>query len=398
MANKRKNANGAGNIRQRVTIRSDGTLHKTWEARYTTGFDENTGKQKQHSVYGKTQSEVREKLTKILSEIDTGSYIDPTNMTVDEWFAMWLKDYLCDINDSTARLYSSTVRNYILPSLGKLKLKRLDGIRIQHLYDRFYHPVDPQKNPLSAKTIRNIHGVLHKALQQAVDLGFITKNPTVSCKLPKIQKEEILPLNENQVSYFLKQVSGSPHELLYKIALFTGLRQGEILGLTWDCVDWDHKTLLVYRQLAKKQDRNGTTSFSPTKNGNSRIIKLPPYVIQLFKQQQAGNERLKKTAQELWVENNLVFTNAIGECRSYRTVYDCYKRIVKKIGAPSARFHDLRHTYAYMALSSGIDIKTVQHNLGHATPDFTLKVYAHVTAVMEENGANRMEKYIQEIA
>lgn len=297
---------------------------------------------------------------------------------------------------SSAYLYASTIKTYVLPELEKVMLKKLDGIKIQRLYDGLYRPKDG-RDPVSAKTIKNIHGILHKSLQQAVELGYIAKNPTVSCKLPKIEKKEIQPLNEEQVAAFLKEVQGSPHEQLYKVALFTGLRQGELLGLTWDCIDWEHQTLRIYRQLRKEQRKGGEHYFSSPKNGKGRMLKLPASVIQLFKEQQAIDEQLKENAQSLWANRDLVFPNAIGDYLSHRTVYDCFKRIVRRIGVPDARFHDLRHTYAYMALSSNIDVKTVQHNLGHSTTDFTLKVYAHVTTQMQEKAAENMENYIRSI-
>lgn len=395
MRKTRRGANGSGNIRKRTQVRKDGTTRTYWEGRYSLGFDEKSGKQIQKSVYGKTQGEVREKITKILSEIDMGTHVEPTKMTVKEWYSFW-ETYMIDIKESTAYLYQTYIKTYVLPYLGSIPMKKLDGTRIQKLYDSLYRPTD-DRNPLSAKTVKNIHSFLSKSLQQAVDLGYIAKNPTSTCKLPKIEKEERLPLDENQVADFLSAIKGSPHELLYKIALFTGLREGEVLGLTWDCVDWEHGTLFVYRQLRKEQKKGGKYYFSTPKNGKSRLLKVPPTVLQLLKQQQAVLEQQKVLARSMWADNNLVFPNAIGAFLSYRTVYDCYKRIVKKIGAPKARFHDLRHTYAYMALSSGIDVKTVQYNLGHATPDFTLRVYAHVTAKMKEMGSERMERYIQDI-
>lgn len=395
MAKSKRNASGSGNIREKVIKRKNGKVDTYWEARYSLGFDSH-GKQVQKSISGKTQNEVRAKLIKVLSEIDAGTHIEPTKMTVGEWLTIWQRDYLCDVKKSSAYLYASTIKTYVLPELEKVMLKKLDGIKIQRLYDGLYRPKDG-RDPVSAKTIKNIHGILHKSLQQAVELGYIAKNPTVSCKLPKIEKKEIQPLNEEQVAAFLKEVQGSPHEQLYKVALFTGLRQGELLGLTWDCIDWEHQTLRIYRQLRKEQRKGGEHYFSSPKNGKGRMLKLPASVIQLFKEQQAIDEQLKENAQSLWANRDLVFPNAIGDYLSHRTVYDCFKRIVKRIGVPDARFHDLRHTYAYMALSSNIDVKTVQHNLGHSTTDFTLKVYAHVTAQMQENAAESMERYIQSI-
>ena len=189
--------------------------------------------------------------------------------------------------------------------------------------------------------------------------------------------------------------SNNPHEYLYQITIFTGLRQGELLGLTWDCLNMERGTLLVKQQLRREQQKGGQYYFSTTKNSRSRVLTLAPSVVRLFHLQKIKQNGMRTKAGELWQETGLIFTNEVGSRLSYRTAYDCFKRVVAKIGAPDTRFHDLRHTYAVMAIQSGDDIKTVQENLGHATASFTLDVYGHVTAQMKQASADRMEKFIQ---
>ena len=179
MRSNTKNAKGSGTIRKR----SDGR----WEARYTTGIDSKTGKQIQKSVYGKTQKEVRQKLTEITAELDAGTYREPCKMTVDEWLDIWLKDYQIGVKPSTAYLYERQTKLYLRPELGSIPLETLKAHTIQHLYNKLSQEHDGQP-ALSSKTIKNIHGVLHKALQQAVLLNYIRYNPTSACVLPKIIK------------------------------------------------------------------------------------------------------------------------------------------------------------------------------------------------------------------
>jgi integrase len=121
-------------------------------------------------------------------------------------------------------------------------------------------------------------------------------------------------------------------------------------------------------------------------------------VVRIFQLQKIRQNGMRAKAGELWQESNLIFSNAVGGYLSYRTAYDCFKRVVKKMGFSVTRFHDLRHTYAVMAIQSGDDIKTVQENLGHATAAFTLDVYGHVTAQMKQASADRMEKFIQSVS
>ena len=390
-------ANGVGSIRKKTVIKN-GKEYIYWEARYTAGFDPGTGKQIQRSITAKTQKEVAQKLKQATYEIDQGTYSAPTKLTVEEWLDIWVKDYLEDVKSSTKYLYKRNVEQYIIPHLGAVKLEALNSPMVQALYNKLLKPENVDVKALSAKSVRNVHGVLHKALQQAVQNGYLRVNPADACKPPRVAKKEIHPLDEIQVSEFLIVIQGHIHEYLYKITLFTGMREGEVLGLTWDCLDLERGTLLIKQQLCREKKKGGKYYFAPPKNNKNRVLTLPPSVIQLFRLQKLKQDSMRLEAGDCWEENNLVFSNQTGNFLSYRTVYDCFKRIMVKIGSPTTRFHDLRHTYAVMAIKSGDDIKTVQENLGHATAAFTLDIYGHVTAQMRRNSADRMEQVIKSVS
>ena len=383
-----KNAKGGGTIRKRPDGR--------WEARYTLGIDPKTGKQIQKSVYGKTQKEVRQKLTAITAEIDDGTYMEPCRMTLDEWLDIWLRDYLTGVKPSTAYLYQRQAKLYIRPALGSVRLDRLEPHTIQRFYNSLHEERDG-KPPLSAKSIKNIHGILHKALQQAVLLNYLRTNPTNACILPKIIKKEIHPMDDRDTALFLEAIKGCRYELLLKVDLFTGLREGELLGLMWDCVDFEKGTLLINKQLRRSQRKGGTYYFSPPKNNKSRTITPAPYVMKLLQAQKGQQTRQRLMAGPAWEDSGLVFTNEFGRYVSYRAIFDSFKRIVKRIGLPDARIHDLRHTYAVNCIRAGDDIKTVQSNLGHATAAFTLDVYGHFTDDMRSVSAQRMEGFITNV-
>ena len=382
---KTKGAKGGGTIRQRPDGR--------WEARYTLGIDPGTGKQIQKSVYGKTQKEVRQKLIAITAEIDNGTYQEPCKMTVNEWLDIWLKDYQIGVKDSTAYLYERQAKLYLRPALGNIPLETLKAHTVQRLYNLLSQEHDGQP-ALSAKSIKNIHGVLHKALQQAVLLNYIRYNPTTACVLPKIVKKEIHPLTDQQTAQLLNLLKGGKYEIPLTVDLFTGLREGELLGLMWDCVDFDKGTILVNKQLHRSQKKGEGYYFAPPKNNKSRTIRPAPYVMTLLRQQKLVQTQMRLAAGPAWQESGLVFTNEFGRYISLQAVFDCFKRTVRKVGLPNLRIHDLRHTYAVNSIRAGDDIKTVQSNLGHATAAFTLDVYGHFTDDMRQASSQRMEQFI----
>ena len=394
--NKSRSASGMGNIRKKSRM-VNGKTYTYYEARYTEGFDPGTGKQIQRSISGKTQKEVAQKLKAAIAALDTGTYIAPCKMTVGEWMDVWSKQYLGGVKESTVAAYNATIRTHIKPGIGAVRIDALDTNLVQNFYNRLREPTK-DRDAVSPKTVKNVHGILHKALQQAVANGYIRFNPTNACVLPRIEKKELQPLDEAETKLFLDAVKGHPLELLYTVTLFTGMREGEALGLTWDRVDFMRGTILISRQLQKEKKAGGQFRLVSLKNDKPRRIMPAPWVMQLLRDRKLQQYEHKERAGAAWSNPmNLVFTNELGGHLIPQTVVRHFKEIVSSIGRPDARFHDLRHSYAVASLRSGDDIKTVQGNLGHATAAFTLDVYGHVTNQMQEASAVRMEAYIKGI-
>lgn len=388
-----RSAQGAGNIRKK-TVTRNGKEYVYWEARYTAGYDPGTGKQIQKSISGKTQKEVRQKLQKIESSLTDGIYIEPSKMTVEQWLDIWHKEYLGGVKQSTVAHYGSHIEKNTKPYIGAVKLAALKPHTIQALYNRLQRS-DENPNGLSAKTIKNLHGVLHKSLKQAVMLGYIPANPADACILPRIEKKEVSFIEEEGIAALLDRIKGHQFENVYKVDLFTGMRQGEILGLTWDCVDFENAVLTVNKQLQKEHKKGGQYALVSCKTDRIRRIKPAPFVMDILKQQKQKQLHERLLSRGAWEnEWNLVFTNELGGHLCATTVYNHFKRIVKEIGLPSVRFHDMRHTFAMISLQNGDDIKTVQENVGHATASFTLDVYGHVSQRMKQESADRMQGFI----
>ena len=386
MTTKRKgvrSAQGGGTIRQRADGR--------WEARYTTGRDTGTGKQVQRSVYGDTQREVLDKLRDATARVSSGTYIEPSRMTVAQWLDVWTSEYMGGIKENTAVTYKTQVEQHIKPALGNVKLGALTVPAVQKLYN------DLRRNKgLSPKTIKNVHGVLNRAMNQAVTIRYLGVNPCAGARLPRMEKRTIHPLAGDTVGAFLTAIDGHPLERLFKLTLFTGMRQSEVLGLTWDRVNFERGTLLVDRQLIREKVRGGGFKFASPKNDKSRLLSPAPSVMRILREQQRRQAEAQLQAGTLWGNDwGLVFTNELGRYLTHDYLFDHFKRVARRIGLADNTFHDLRHSYAVAALQSGDDVKTVQENLGHHTAAFTLDVYGHVSERMKQDSAARMEAFIQ---
>ena len=382
-----RSASGSGNIRKRP--------NGTWEGRYTAGTDERTGKSIRRSVYGKTQKEVRERLRQITNDIDTGSYVAPCSMKYSEWIDIWLSEYLTGRSPLTISQYKSYAHNHIVPVLGNHRLDELSLAQIQKFINSL------AQESLSAKTVKNIYGIMHRCLQQAVTLGYLRHNPSEHCSLPRSLDPGITPLETPEIMLLIRRLQelNHPDANLILVTLFTGMRQSEVIGLSWPDVDFRKGIIFVRRQLVKLPEKGQGYIFSSPKSRKSRIIKPAQTVMRILDHQREQQKHWAQTAGSAWDNpDNLVFTNEVGRHLAHVTVYKRFKDIVRELGFPECRFHDLRHTFATVALENGDSIKTVQANLGHATASFTMAKYAHVSEVMRMESSVQMDRFIHNVS
>ena len=388
--------NGLGTVRKR---KGGG-----WEGRYTVGIDPRTGKKILKSVYAKTQAEVKRKLITALTSAkqEPVAAVKTKGLTFGSWLDTWFMTYCIGIKPNTVEQYRYQIKHNIRPSLGNINLISLTADRIQKLYSALMLPHTitlksgkrKTKPGLSPKSIKNGHGVIHEALDKAVQLHYLTANPADCCELPKVQKTPINPIPDEYIQTFLEAVQKDPFSDLFLVDLFTGMRQGEILGLTWECVNFTKQILTVRYQLQKERKEHGKYRLVSLKNNKERTIRPAPFVMDVLRTVRVKQADCRRKCQGPWHnEMDLVFTDEKGNHCRKSTVYNHLKRICKSIGIPKTRFHDLRHTFATISLQNGDNIKLVSDNLGHATVAFTLDVYGHVSDKMREESAARMQEY-----
>ena len=373
----KKRANGEGNIRKR----SDGR----WEGRYTAGHDPVTGKRITKNVLGKTQAEVREKLRRTIEETRGLDVARAGEYTVGQWLEVWFNDYaMLKVRPSSHQTYRGYLDHHIKPYIGNIPLTKLSSLDLQRLYKKLLSDgrvdrIESKKQPkgLSAKTVRNIHQIISSALKLAIEQRLIARNPADGCALPKAERKEMQTLPVEQLTSFLREAKDSGVFALYYIDLTTGLRRGELLGLKWSDIDLEKGDLRVQRQIGRI---NGKIIEMPLKTKNAyRTLPLSADAIDVLMQQR------RKTGNSEWV-----FPSPTGGPMSPDSVLHMLHRVLKRAGLPKVRFHDLRHTFATLALQNGVDIKTVSGMLGHFSAGFTLDTYAHVTTSAKREAAKTM--------
>lgn len=376
-----KNANGAGSIRQR----SDGL----WEARYCVGNDPGTGKPIRKSIYGKSQKAVRQRLTEITRQLDTNCYVDQDKRPLGAYLDSWMSEYVEPVRTPyTITTYRGVIRNHLKPNIGAVRLCDLTTDQVQKMVRKL---VSAGKAP---KTIKNTMTVLNSALEQAVKEQVILRNPAKYAKLPSVQAPDIHPLSVEEITAFMNAAEECPYYAPLMCCLFLGLREGEALGLAWENVDFENGKALICQQLQKEKTAHGAFYIKhSTKTGQSRTLDLPDFLIDILKEEQRRQTLARIAAGPAWGnEWGLCFTDALGGCINPHTLWANFKRIAKSIGLPDARVHDLRHTNATLALVNGVDLKTVQANLGHSTASFTLQRYVHATEQARRAAANQMQQ------
>ncbi len=372
-----KRGNGEGSIYQR---KEDGK----WVGSITL---EN---KKRKVLYGKTRKEVQEKMKVALREQQQGTLITASQQTVAQFLTDWLEEtHKRSVRPRTYERYKEAIQLHIIPALGHHQLQKLSAQQVQAFYAK------KQDEGLASATVIYYHSVLHNALKTAVKWGLVSRNVCDLVSPPRKERFEIQPLTVEQVQKLLTAMRGHKWEALFTLALATGLRRGEILGLKWQDISFSTGTLQVQRILTRvPTDTPGRehvyVEAEPKTRKSRRNVIVAPFALEALKQHRVHQREAKLKAGALWQEHDYVFCTLLGKCLNPNHVVEELKKLLTRAGLPDIRFHDLRHSAATLLLSLGIHPKIVQELLGHTQISMTMDIYSHVLPGMQQEAMSKL--------
>jgi integrase len=362
---RKRRAPGEGSI----TKRKDGL----WAGMLDLGWQD--GRRKRKFVYARTRSEAARKLADASRDLREGRLIADERMTVEQYLRSWLEIIEPTIAARTHKRYGQLLRLHAYPYIGRLRLSKLEPSHLAQLYARRI------KTGLSPTTVLQLHRVLHHSLKDGHRQGLAPRNVAELVTPPVKAEHEFITLSPKQARHFLEIVEGNRLHALYVVALTTGMREGELLGLRWADVDLDAGAFHVTRRLKRRTSR--------------RQVLLVAIAIQALKLHRERQEQERRRAGSTWAGEDLVFPNTVGRpVNPSNFLRREFYPLLEAAGLPRMRFHDLRHSAATLLLGMGVHPKIVSEMLGHTQIGITLDLYSHVTATMQRDAVQAFEELL----
>jgi integrase len=340
--------------------------------------------------YGKSQKECYAWIKETLGKIEKGLTYAGTQLTLEKFVELWLEGKALSNRAHTVQQYRQVLHQHILPHMGKMRLQDIQPAHIKQLY------LKKREEGRGARTIQFIHRMLYSVLKQAVREGLLGRNPTEVVDRPKVEQNEIQILTEEQVRQLLIASTNTRYGTFYYLALMTGMREGELLGLKWSDLDWDRGVLFVQRQLQRIIGQ-GRVLVPPKTKAGRRKIKLGQVTLNRLAAHRDQQNLQKAVTGDRWVENDLIFPNTLGKPMAFENMYNDFKRFLRQNDLPNIRFHDLRHTSLSLLLNMGTPVNTVQQRAGHSKASITTDTYGHVMARSQDEAALKLEELVTPI-
>ncbi|MFN3653514.1 MAG: tyrosine-type recombinase/integrase [Armatimonadota bacterium] len=368
----------------------------SWTLWIDLGYDE-TGKRRQKTFTVKgNKREAEAELNRILNELNTGVYVQPAKLTVAEYLERWLTDYAqTNVSPKTLENYTEFVRKHLIPAFGNQLLAKLTPLHIQSYYTRAVQTGRRDgKGGLSARTVLHHHRVLREALQQAVKWQLLARNPADAVQPPRPGRTELGVLTVDQMRTLVTVVRETRLYIPILLAVSTGMRRGEILGLRWRDVDLAAGVISVRQSV--QQTRSGLHFKEPKTQKSRRSLLLPSTVVAALVAHRQAQEQIRQQVGAAYDDRDLVVAGPDGKPFSPAAFTQAFRLLVSRTDLPQVRFHDLRHSHATRLFQQGTHPKIVSERLGHSTVGITLDVYSHVLPGMQKEAVLQIDADLRE--
>lgn len=371
-----------------------------WVAKFEIGHD-SRGNRKFKTCRAETEKEVKQLLKDLMEKHRAGINVTSKALKVGDFFDNWFyKNVVHSLRTSTSQGYETIIRRHIKPQLGDIPLAELTSNDIRNFYNYLYaNGRLTGKGGLAPKTVENIHLVLSSGINYALKEGLIIKNPLITVKLRREGKREVEVFTREEQEKIIAECQNCYYGMAIKFDFYTGLRAGELLGLTWDCVNFDKNTIRVNKQVQRNKNFNRRAEsktildfvYDTKTKTSTRTIKVLPKLMKDLANYKQEQDCIKKKLGKDYYKFNLVFPRQDGYFTDTTTFLDNFSRIQKKLDIPHRNVHAMRHTFATRALESGVHIKVVSELLGHASIQITLDIYGHVLQDFAEQELTKLE-------
>ena len=379
-----------GHIHKRVRTNAAGKQTTRWYVVVDTGVDQDgKRRQKWHGGFA-TRREAEIERARIVNDLHTGGYVAPDRLTLAGWVReSWLPMTQTRVKPSTYDSYRSNMDTHVLPALGNRPLQQLTPPMLNALYADLLAR-GTGRGPLAPKTVRYIHTIIHKAQADAVDAGILQANVAERSKPPRPNRgrtKKIECWEADELAAFLRAVEGTRLEAAWRLAAMTGMRRGEVLGLRWSDVDLDSSRLAVRNAIVSVA--YAVLESSP-KSHQARVIDIDPATAALLRSHRDRQRQAREWFGHEYDDRGLVVCAQDGRPIHPQSFSQAFGRVLEQAGLRRIRLHDLRHTHATIAVKAGVPVKVISERLGHESPAFTLKQYAHVMPGMQAEAAERI--------
>jgi integrase len=351
--------------------------------------------QKWHTVRG-TKKDAERELARLITEINTGDYVEPSRMLVREYLERWLRDYAeHSVSPKTYERYDEIIRSHIVPALGGYELSKLRPLHIQGFYTAAITSGRKDGNGgLSAQTVLHFHRLLHRALGQAVRWQLLARNPAEAVEPPRPQRTEMRALDDAQIALLLKSLEGSRLHAPVLLALSTGLRRGELLGLRWRDIDLERGCLTV--NCSVEQTKQSLRFKIPKTERSRRMVALPSFAVDMLRAHKREQTEARLKLGPAYQNDDLIFPREDGSPWPPDSFSTAFAAFIRRSDLPHVRFHDLRHSHATQLLKHGVHPKIVSERLGHSKVGITLDTYSHVLPSMQEDAARKIDAALRD--